>query len=96
MATSDKQKQPCVYILECKDGTLYTGWTNDFEKRIKAHNEGKGAKYTRGRGPVKPVYLEYLPDKITATKREAAIKKLTLPKKRQLIAASVNQLGDFK
>jgi len=96
MKNPTDQKQPCVYIVECRDGTLYTGWTNDFEKRITAHNKGKGAKYTRGRGPVKPVYLEYLPDKISATKREAAIKKLTLQKKRQLIASDMNRLDDFK
>ena len=48
--------QNYVYILECKDGTLYTGWTNHLEKRIEAHNLGKGAKYTKGRGPVKLVY----------------------------------------
>lgn len=86
------KKQPCVYILLCKDGTLYTGWTNDFKKRLAAHNSGKGAKYTRGRRPVTPVYLEILPDKIAATRREAAIKKLPLKKKRQLIESSQNQL----
>ena len=96
MAMKSKEKQPCVYIIRCKGGTLYTGWTNDFENRIKAHNEGKGAKYTRGRGPVTPVYLEYLPDKSAATKREAAIKKLTLEKKRQLIASDVNQIDKSK
>ncbi|MDO4545384.1 MAG: GIY-YIG nuclease family protein [Bacillota bacterium] len=84
--------RPCVYILECCDGTLYTGWTNDFEKRLATHNRGKGGKYTRGRTPVTPVYLEYLPDKVAATRREAAIKKLPLPKKRQLIESETNQL----
>lgn len=83
-------KRPCVYILRCKDGTLYTGWTNDFEKRLAAHNSGKGAKYTKGRGPVTPVYLEYLPDRETALRREAAIKKLPLKKKQQLIMSPVN------
>ena len=47
-----------TYILKCKDGSLYTGWTNDLEQRVAAHNTGKGAKYTRGRGPVQLVYLE--------------------------------------
>ena len=47
-----------TYILRCRDGTLYTGWTNDIEKRVKAHNEGKGAKYTKARLPVKLVYSE--------------------------------------
>ena len=80
-----KIDRPCVYILRCKDGSLYTGWTNDFQKRLEAHNTGKGAKYTRGRGPVVPVYLEYLPDKISATKREAEIKPA---KKSQLLFLS--------
>ena len=54
------EKKDCVYILECNDGTLYTGWTNDIDKRFKAHNDGKGAKYTKGRRPLKLVYLEEL------------------------------------
>lgn len=89
------KNKPCVYILSCKDGTLYTGWTNDFEKRLAAHNSGKGAKYTRGRRPVNPVYLEFFPDKIAATRREATIKKLPLQKKRQLIASAQNQLDSI-
>lgn len=88
----NKKDQPCVYILRCKDGTLYTGWTNDFEKRLQAHNTGKGAKYTRGRGPVEPVYLEYCEDKVAATKREAAIKKLPLKKKQLLLSSESNAL----
>lgn len=87
-----KTNHPCVYILRCKDGTLYTGWTNDFEKRLAAHNSGRGAKYTKGRGPVTPVYLEYLPDRETALRREATIKKLPLKKKQQLIASETNRL----
>lgn len=87
-----KVDRPCVYILRCKDGSLYTGWTNDFDKRLEAHNSGKGAKYTRGRGPVVPVYLEYFPDKISATKREAEIKKLPLKKKQLLLTSSLNEL----
>ena len=66
----------CVYILLCEDGSLYTGWTNDFNKRFAAHQNGSGAKYTRSHKPLKPVYIEILPDKIAATQREAAIKKL--------------------
>lgn len=83
---------PCVYILECSDGSLYTGWTNDFSKRLKTHNSGKGAKYTRSRLPVAPVYIEHLPDKISAVKREAAIKKLTRTKKLKLINSNENEL----
>ena len=79
------EKKDCVYILECNDGTLYTGWTNDIDKRFKAHNDGKGAKYTKGRRPLKLVYLEELETKSEALKRENEIKKLTKDKKRQLI-----------
>ena len=64
------EKKDCVYILECNDGTLYTGWTNDIDKRFKAHNDGKGAKYTKGRRPLKLVYLEELETKSEALKRE--------------------------
>ena len=75
-------------MVECCDGSLYTGWTTDVEKRIEAHNSGKGAKYTRGRRPVKLVYTEEFPTKEEALSREAAIKKLTPGKKRQLISES--------
>ena len=81
------KKIDCVYILECADGSLYTGWTNDIENRLSAHNRGMGAKYTRGRGPVKLVYIEYLPDRSSALRREAAIKKLSRDKKHLLIAS---------
>ena len=76
-----------VYILECSDGTLYTGWTNNLEKRFKAHSSGKGAKYTRGRLPVKIVYYEEFQDKISAQKREYAIKTLNRIEKLKLIIA---------
>ena len=79
------KKKDCVYILECNDGTLYTGWTNDIDKRFKAHNDGKGAKYTKGTRPLKLVYLEELETKSEALKRENKIKKMTKDKKRQLI-----------
>lgn len=74
-----------VYILECSDKTLYTGYTNSLEKRIKKHNLGIGSKYTRGRRPVKFVYTENFPDKSSALKREIEIKSLTRKKKIQLI-----------
>ena len=82
-----------VYLLRCSDGSLYTGWTNDFEKRFAAHSSGKGAKYTRGRGPLQPVYIEYLPDKITAARREAAIKKLPRERKIALLKEATNSLN---
>lgn len=74
-----------VYIVECSDGTYYTGWTNNIEKRIEMHSKGTGAKYTRGRGPVKLVYYEEFNDKKEAMKREYIIKKLTRDKKEELI-----------
>lgn len=74
-----------VYILSCADGTLYTGWTNHLEKRVEAHNRGKGAKYTKARLPVKLVYWEVYEDKIEAMRREAAIKKLTRKQKLELV-----------
>ncbi|OEH84300.1 endonuclease [Desulfuribacillus stibiiarsenatis] len=74
-----------VYIVECKDGTLYTGWTVDLEKRINAHNLGKGAKYTRGRAPIELKYYEQLDSKEAALRREHAIKKLSRNDKIELI-----------
>lgn len=74
-----------VYILRCRDGSLYTGWTNDLKKRIAEHNKGKGAKYTRSRLPVQAVYLEVHDESQEARKREAAIKKLTRRAKLRLI-----------
>ena len=74
-----------TYIVECADGSLYTGFTNDLEKRMKAHNEGKGAKYTRGRGPVTLVYFEEYETKEEAQSREWHIKQLTKKQKLALI-----------
>ena len=81
---SEKQKH-FVYILKCADGTFYTGWTTDVEKRVETHNSGNGAKYTRARRPVELVYVEEYDDKIEAQRRERAIKKLTRAKKEELI-----------
>ena len=74
-----------TYILRCSDGTLYCGWTNDLEKRLKAHNEGKGAKYTRSRLPVTLVYYEEFETSRQAQSREAKIKQLTRLQKLELI-----------
>ena len=74
-----------VYILRCSDDSLYTGWTNNLEKRIKAHSNGKGAKYTKARLTVELVYFEEFEDKIEAMRREYAIKKLTRKEKLLLI-----------
>ena len=65
-----------TYILKCKDGSLYTGWTNDLEQRVAAHNTGKGAKYTKARRPVELVYFEEFETKEQAMKREYAIKQM--------------------
>ncbi|MFT8347370.1 GIY-YIG nuclease family protein [Clostridium saccharoperbutylacetonicum] len=74
-----------VYIVECSDGTFYTGWTNNLKKRIEMHSNGTGAKYTRGRGPVKLVYNEQFEDKRDAMKREYEIKQMTRQEKMLLI-----------
>lgn len=75
-----------VYILRCGDGTFYTGSTDDVERRLAVHRSRKGAKYTRGRGPLELVYQEALPDRSSALRREAAIKKLTRAQKERLIS----------
>ena len=74
-----------VYILKCSDDSLYTGWTNNLEKRFKAHSTGKGAKYTKARLPVELVYYEEFEDKIDAMKREYEIKQLKRKEKLELI-----------
>lgn len=76
-----------VYILECKGGSLYTGWTTDLAARLRAHQSGRGAKYTRSRRPVRLVYAEECADKSAALRREAAVKALTRTQKLALIAA---------
>lgn len=73
------------YIVECADGTYYTGWAVDPEKRVRVHNKGHGAKYTKMRLPVKLVYVEEQPDRKTAMKREIAIKRLGRDGKIKLI-----------
>lgn len=75
-----------LYILRCGDGTLYTGITTDVEKRLELHRSGKGAKYTRGRGPLELVYRECCGDHSDALKREIVIKKLPRRKKEQMLS----------
>ncbi|HET9589544.1 MAG TPA: GIY-YIG nuclease family protein [Anaerolineales bacterium] len=77
------------YIVECADGTYYTGWTVDLEKRVAVHNKGRGARYTRTRCPVRLVYVEELPDRKSAMKREIAIKKMERERKRKLIREAI-------
>ena len=74
-----------VYIVECSDHTFYTGWTNHLEERIQAHNEGKGAKYTKARRPVQLIYFEEFETKQEAMKREYAIKQLSRRQKEALM-----------
>lgn len=76
---------PFTYILQCADGSFYTGWTTDLEARLKVHNEGKGARYTRSRLPVQLVYWETQPGRGEAQRREASIRKLKRKQKEQLI-----------
>ena len=74
-----------TYILRCRDGSLYTGWTNDLAGRIEAHNAGRGGKYTRSRRPVELVWYETHEEKREAMRREAAIKRLTRVQKLSLV-----------
>lgn len=74
-----------TYIVKCNDGTFYTGWTTNLEKRIEVHNSGKGAKYTKSRRPVELVYSEEFPTKEEAMRREYEIKQLPRRKKENLI-----------
>ena len=84
-----------TYILECADGTLYTGWTNDLDKRLQAHNSGKGAKYTRSRLPVKMVYAESHANKRDAMRREHEIKQLARNEKLTLIKRPDNIMNEL-
>jgi putative endonuclease len=87
--TRRKAAQPaCCYIVVCSDGTFYTGWALDAERRVKAHNAGRGARYTRARLPVKLVYVESQADRAAAMRRERAIKRMTRARKMALIAGA--------
>lgn len=85
MSFETENKKHFVYIVECRDNSLYTGWTTHLEQRIKAHNDGKGAKYTKSRSPVVLRYFEEFDDKGTALKRECEIKKMKRTDKLLLI-----------
>ena len=80
-----KERTNYIYIIQCADGTLYTGWTLDLDSRMEAHNSGAGAKYTRGRGPVRLLYSEAFETKGEALRREVQIKKLTRDRKFKLV-----------
>ncbi|MBW9256851.1 MAG: GIY-YIG nuclease family protein [Candidatus Thiodiazotropha sp. (ex. Lucinisca nassula)] len=83
--TAAEQSDWYVYILRCTDDTLYTGITNDINRRVAEHNRGVGAKYTRGRTPVKLVFTETLPDRSAALRRELAIKRMKTAEKQLMI-----------
>ncbi len=88
MKETDKQNQHqgnYTYIVKCSDGTFYTGWTNDLTRRMEAHNQGRGAKYTKARRPVTLIYYETFETKEEAMKREYAIKRLSRKEKEELI-----------
>jgi predicted GIY-YIG superfamily endonuclease len=75
-----------VYVLRCSDQTLYTGITTDTDRRLAEHNEGRGARYTRSRGPVALVYIERAPDRASALQREYEIKRMKAAEKREMVA----------
>ena len=78
-------KRNYTYMVKCSDGTFYTGWTNDLTRRMEAHNQGRGAKYTKARRPVTLIYYEAFETKEEAMKREYAIKRLSRKEKEELI-----------
>ncbi len=82
-----------IYIVECADGTWYTGWSTDPERRVRVHNSGKGAKYTRSRLPVRLIYTEEYETAVLAQRREYAIKRLTRAQKEALVAGGKAQAG---
>ena len=84
-----------LYILECRDGSLYTGITDRLEYRLAAHRSGKGAKYTRGRGPLRLRYIEECADHSAALKREIEIKKLTRNEKWELCETAPKSLEEL-
>ena len=83
-----------VYMLLCNDNSLYTGYTNDLNRRLAMHNSGKGAKYTRGRGPCRVIYQEHFETKELALRREYQIKRLARKKKVELIAQQLKEVDD--
>jgi putative endonuclease len=77
---------PYTYVVQCADGSYYTGWTTALEARVRAHNEGRGARYTRSRRPVQLVYWEFQPTRSAAQRREAALRRLSRDQKAALAA----------
>lgn len=88
------ESEHCIYILECSDGSLYTGYTNRLAHRLETHQAGKGAKYTRARLPVKLVYCETCATKSEALKREYAVKQLVREDKLKLVRSYAREEND--
>jgi putative endonuclease len=84
------------YVLECADGTLYTGWTTHPQRRLREHNAGRGARYTRTRRPLRLAYVEQLPDRSAAMQRERAIKSLSRDRKLALIESQDRPSADIE
>lgn len=91
----EQKSRNYTYMVECSDGSFYTGWTTDVKNRIRMHNAKKGAKYTKSRTPVKLVYLEEADTKQQAMRREAQIKQLSRQQKKQLIEQGKDIYGDY-
>ncbi|PLT27767.1 GIY-YIG nuclease family protein [Peribacillus deserti] len=87
----EKNNKHYFYVLECKDGSYYAGYTNNLEKRVSTHNEGKGAKYTRGRGPVRLIYSQTFMEKSDALKMEYQFKQLNRTGKERFIREGGNK-----
>lgn len=92
----EENKQHIVYMLRCSDHTFYTGYTTDLKRRVQEHEEGKGAKYTRGRGPFQVVYIEKYETKEAAMKREYAIKQLSRREKVMLIRKQLKEVMNYE
>lgn len=89
----DPKNKYYVYVLECSDSTLYTGYTNDVERRVAVHNSGKGAKYTKARVPVTCIFYQQFETKSEAMKAEYAFKKLTRKQKLDYIRSYTNEIS---
>jgi putative endonuclease len=86
MTSAQETRRYFCYMVVCVDGTYYTGWTTDPARRARQHNQGRGARYTRQRGPVQLVYVEEQPDRSSAMRREVKIKRMSRARKQALIA----------
>ena len=88
-----KMEENYVYMLRCRDGSLYTGWTNDLDKRVKTHQSGQGGRYTRSRLPVQLAYFETYPTKQEAMRREWELKRLSKAEKEKLVRGDHSPLS---